>query len=114
MKPRLQCAHGHLLDRPDAGRLGSERIGHPYQDNNNQHGFSTQVHISNAATATETVRLTFSGHTLACFGDDPTILLPDGDILAGNIFKNAVYRYTRRDRHLDALQRNKYLQRQKR
>ncbi len=55
---------------------------------------ATQVSISNAATATQTTRVTFTGQTLACFGDDPAILLPNGDILAGNIFTNEVYTYS--------------------
>lgn len=53
----------------------------------------TQVHISNAATATGTVTLTFNGPTLACFGDDPSILIPGGQILAGNIFNRSTYVY---------------------
>lgn len=54
----------------------------------------TQVHISQNATATATgVTLTFRGATLACFGDDPTILLPGGKILAGNIFNRSTYIY---------------------
>jgi hypothetical protein len=55
---------------------------------------ATQVEISNSATATATNRLTFRGVTLACFGDDPSILLPDGAILAGNIFNRTAYRYS--------------------
>ena len=54
----------------------------------------TQVHISNAATATQTARLTFTGQALACFGDDPSMLLPNGDILAGNIFNNSTFTYS--------------------
>ena len=54
----------------------------------------TQVHISNAATATLITRLTFTGQALACFGDDPSMLLPNGDILAGNISNNTVAMYS--------------------
>jgi hypothetical protein len=56
---------------------------------------STQVHISQSAIATSTgVRLLFNGPAAACFGDDPTILIPGGNILAGNIFNRSTYRYS--------------------
>ncbi len=54
----------------------------------------TQVHISQNATATGIARLTFHGPTLACFGDDPSILIPGGNILAGNIFNRSTYIYS--------------------
>ncbi len=74
---------------------------------------ATQVHISNAATATQSVRLTFTGQALACFGDDPSILLPNGDILAGNIFNNSTFTYSRNDGLLE-LHREQVLQRPQR
>lgn len=54
----------------------------------------TQVHISQPATLSAVSRLTFTGQALACFGDDPTMLLPNGDILAGNTFNNSVAVYS--------------------
>ncbi len=54
----------------------------------------SQVHISNPATSTQIVVARFTGRTLACFGDDPSILLPNGDIFAGNIFTNTVATYS--------------------
>ena len=56
---------------------------------------SNQVHVSAGATATAFgVRLVFNGVTAACFGDDPSILLPGGNILAGNIFSRSSYTYS--------------------
>jgi trimeric autotransporter adhesin len=57
---------------------------------------SGQIHISSGATATGTgVTLTFNIVLTpsACFGDDPTILLPGGKILAGSISSSATYIY---------------------
>ncbi|MBV9157454.1 MAG: hypothetical protein JO097_14410, partial [Acidobacteriaceae bacterium] len=56
---------------------------------------STQVHISAKATATATgVTLQFIGTPLACFGDDPSILIPGGNILAGNLLNGSTYKYS--------------------
>jgi len=56
----------------------------------------TQIRISRVATATASgVALTF-GVTIrppACFGDTPSMLLPSGKILAGNIVNNLTYLY---------------------
>jgi Kelch motif protein len=55
----------------------------------------TQVHISQNASATFfSVRLVFNGAAAACFGDDPSILVPGGNILAGNIFNRSTYTYS--------------------
>ena len=56
---------------------------------------ATQVTISADATLTgpsQAVR--FRGIALACFGDDPSILLSGHRILAGNIFNNSTYIYS--------------------
>jgi hypothetical protein len=54
-----------------------------------------QVHISQNASATFFgVTLTFNGLAAACFGDDPSILIPGGNILAGNIFNRSTYTYS--------------------
>ncbi|HMJ63448.1 MAG TPA: kelch repeat-containing protein [Bryobacteraceae bacterium] len=54
-----------------------------------------QVHISQNAIATIIgVRLAFNGLAEACFGDDPSILIPGGNILAGNIFNRSSYTYS--------------------
>jgi hypothetical protein len=55
----------------------------------------SQVHISQNATATLiAARLVFNGVAAACFGDDPSILIPGGNILAGNIFDRSTYAYS--------------------
>lgn len=57
---------------------------------------TTQIHISNNATATTTdLTLTFSPsfRSPGCFGDVPTMLLPGLKIFAGNIVTNASYIY---------------------
>lgn len=55
----------------------------------------TQVHISQNATATIiAARLVFNGVAAACFGDDPSVLIPGGNILAGNIFNRSTYAYS--------------------
>jgi hypothetical protein len=55
----------------------------------------SQVHISNHATATGTgVPLQFQGVARACFGDVPSILIPGGKILAGNLSNNNAFIYT--------------------
>lgn len=55
---------------------------------------ATQVHISNNALVTGTVTdVPFKGTVAFCFGDDPTILVPNGNILAGNIFNNSTMYY---------------------
>ncbi len=56
---------------------------------------ATQVHISNAATATgPSAAVVFRGPVVSCFGDDPSILIPGGNILAGNIFNNSTFLYS--------------------
>jgi hypothetical protein len=57
---------------------------------------ATQIHISQNATATTTsTALTFTVRLqrATCFGDDPSILLPNGGILAGSISSSATYIY---------------------
>ncbi len=54
----------------------------------------TQVHISAKATATGNEVLTFAGTPAACFGDDPSILIPGGNILAGNLLAGSTYKYS--------------------
>jgi hypothetical protein len=56
---------------------------------------ATQVTISANATLTgpsQAVR--FRGIALACFGDDPSMLISGHRILAGNIFNNSTYIYS--------------------
>jgi hypothetical protein len=56
---------------------------------------ATQVTISANATLTgpsQAVR--FRGIALACFGDDPSMLISGHRILAGNIFNNSTYLYS--------------------
>ena len=55
----------------------------------------SQVHISNPATATGTVFLTFFGQAAACFGDVPSIVLTGSptQILAGNLRNYSTYLY---------------------
>ena len=56
---------------------------------------ATQVTISANATLTgpsQAVR--FRGIALACFGDDPTMLISGRRILAGNIFNNSTFLYS--------------------
>ena len=56
---------------------------------------ATQVTISANATLTglsQAVR--FRGIALACFGDDPSVLLSGHRILAGNIFNNSTFLYS--------------------
>ena len=49
----------------------------------------TQVTLNKNATATGPVtQVAFKGLVTACFGDDPSILLPGGNILAGSILSN--------------------------
>jgi Galactose oxidase, central domain len=58
---------------------------------------SSQVHISRNATVTligTPQVFTFKGSASACFGDDPSILIPGGNILAGNIFNRSTYTYS--------------------
>ena len=53
---------------------------------------ATQVTVSASATLTGPSTFAgFRGIALACFGDDPGILLSGGRILAGNIFNNSTY-----------------------
>ncbi len=55
----------------------------------------TQVTISANATLTgASPAVRFRGIALACFGDDPSILLSGHRILAGNIFNNSTYIYS--------------------
>ncbi len=57
---------------------------------------ATQIQISQAATASSTAAaLQFNRSILpaACFGDVPTILLPSGQILAGDLINNSTYIY---------------------
>lgn len=56
---------------------------------------ATQVTISANATLTgPSTRVRFRGIALACFGDDPSVLLSGHRILAGNIFNNSTYIYS--------------------
>ncbi len=55
---------------------------------------SSQVHVSQNATTTFSAILVFRGPATACFGDDPSILIPGGNILAGNIFNQSTYTYS--------------------
>jgi len=56
---------------------------------------TTQVTLSASATLTgPSTFAAFRGVALACFGDDPGILLSGGRILAGNIFNNSTYIYS--------------------
>src|SRR2546421_4143485 len=56
---------------------------------------ATQVTISANATLTgPSTAVRFRGIALACFGDDPSILLSGHRILAGNIFNNSTYIYS--------------------
>ena len=55
----------------------------------------TQVTISTPATATgPSSAVRFRGRTTSCFGDDPSVLLPGGNILAGSIFLPTPYIYS--------------------
>lgn len=54
----------------------------------------TQVTISANATLTGPSTVRFRGIALACFGDDPTRLIPGRRILAGNIFNNSTFVYS--------------------
>ena len=55
----------------------------------------TQVTISNKATATgPSFAVRFRGRTTTCFGDEPSVLLPGGNILGGNIFAPTPYIYS--------------------
>ena len=55
----------------------------------------TQVTISNNATSTgPSTAVRFRGPTTTCFGDEPSILLPGGNILGGNIFAPTPYIYS--------------------
>lgn len=55
----------------------------------------TQVTISKPATATgPSSAVRFRGRTTTCFGDDPSNLLPGGNILAGSIFLPTPYIYS--------------------
>jgi hypothetical protein len=57
---------------------------------------ATQIHISNNATATASgVALTFTVvvRPPACFGDVPSMLLPNRNILAGNLLNNTTNMY---------------------
>ena len=57
-----------------------------------------QITISANATATLTAsRVNFPGHfyqLIACLGDDPSILLPGGNILVGNLINRNTYIYS--------------------
>ena len=55
----------------------------------------TQVTVSNPATATgPSSAVLFRGRTTSCFGDEPSVLLPGGNILGGNIFAATPYIYS--------------------
>jgi uncharacterized protein (TIGR03437 family) len=57
---------------------------------------ATAIHISQNATATGTgvaLELTVAVRPPACFGDDPSILLPGGKVLAGDIANSRTYLY---------------------
>jgi hypothetical protein len=56
---------------------------------------ATQVTISASATLTgPSQAVGFRGIALACFGDDPSMLISGHRILAGNIFNNSTYLYS--------------------
>jgi hypothetical protein len=56
---------------------------------------ATQVTISaNATLSGPSQAVRFRGIALACFGDDPSIMLSGHRILAGNIFNNSSYIYS--------------------
>ena len=56
---------------------------------------ATQVTISANATLTgPSQAVGFRGIALACFGDDPTMLISGRRILAGNIFNNSTFTYS--------------------
>lgn len=56
---------------------------------------ATQVTISANATLTgASAAVRFRGIALACFGDDPSMLISGHRILAGNIFNNSTYIYS--------------------
>ena len=55
----------------------------------------TQVTISNNATATgPSAAVRFRGRTTSCVGDEPSALLPGGNILVGGIFAATPYLYS--------------------
>ena len=55
----------------------------------------SQVHISNNATTTDGADpLTFKGNRPACFGATPSIVVPGGKILAGNLVNTSSFLYT--------------------
>jgi hypothetical protein len=57
---------------------------------------ATQIRISANATATASgvpLTLTVTSRPSSCFGDDPTMLLPSGKILAGNLSNSLTYIY---------------------
>jgi hypothetical protein len=56
---------------------------------------ATQVTMSANATSTgPSLAVRFRGIALACFGDDPSVLISGHRILAGNIFKPSAYIYS--------------------
>jgi len=56
---------------------------------------SSQVHISNNATSTQTgAALQFAGVPTSCYGDVPSMLLPGGQILTGSLAGPGSYIYT--------------------
>ena len=57
---------------------------------------ATQIRINNVATATAvgvSLTLNVAHRSAACFGDVPSMLLPSGNILAGNLVNNLTYIY---------------------
>jgi hypothetical protein len=55
----------------------------------------TAVTISkNATTTGPSIAVRFRGPTTTCFGDEPSVLLPGGNILGGNIFAPTPYIYS--------------------
>ena len=54
----------------------------------------TSVTISAAATATEQSTARFTGEVAGCFGDDPSALLPGGQILVGDLINQNAYLYS--------------------
>jgi hypothetical protein len=57
---------------------------------------TTQIHISAAATATTTgekLTLNHNYQLIGCFGDDPSMLLPGSQILAGDLISRNTYLY---------------------
>jgi len=55
---------------------------------------STSVTLSAQATASGPAVVQFAGNATSCFGDDPSILVPGGKILAGDLLGPQAYLYS--------------------